>query len=278
MFGVSVAYWGLLSYVVFIFLMVYKPSLALPLAAGLVGAEFYFLWVMSSVIKIYCTLCLIQFCTVMILFALTAFWTWRNGDYFLPGRLWSTPVIALMVFSALVIPTRNRIEAEPLGTEGLVTYAGKLDSHVKVELFSDYQCGHCRHMEPEIDKLIANHPDILLIFRDVILPSHKLSPVAASYANAIAFTKGPGEYAKIRTEMYNRQAKLYDYLKNHLDKVEFTDELKKKLRAKVKADMARAKSLGIYQTPSMVIYRDNKIVQKISGYRKYEKFSRFLKP
>jgi thioredoxin-related protein len=46
----------------------------------------------------------------------------------------------------------------------------------------------------------------------------------------------------------------------------------------VEEDMRLAQSLGIYSTPSMVVYRGDKIVQIIQGYVRYEKFARFLKP
>jgi len=277
MFGVSVAYWGLLSYVVFLFTLFYRPVFILPLASALMGAELYFLWIMSSVIQVYCLFCLIQFAAVTVLFALAIAWSLRHGEYFLPGRLLSAPVVALVAFIALAAPVKMQSSEAPVGAGDLVTYRGPADSKIRFELYSDYQCGHCRNLEPEIDKLIANHPDVLLVFRDYVLRSNELSPVAASYANGVAFTKGSEEFVKTRTEMFHNQDRLYDYLKKRLDTVKFDDELKTKIREKVQADMKRAESLGIFATPSMVIYKDDQIVQVIKGFAPYDKFSRFLK-
>lgn len=275
--GVSVAYWGLLSYVAFIVCMIYIPKLTLPLAAALLGAELYFLWVMATVIHIYCLFCLIQFATVIILFALTVVWHMGRTEFVLPGRLWSAPIISIVVFAALVAPVHFSASTGQLSAGEFVTYTGDLDSNIRVELYSDYQCGYCKRLEPEIDKLIKNHPDVLLVFRDFVISSHQLSPVAVSYANGVAFTRGREQFVKTRSEMFENQDNLYEYLKKHLDSIEFTAELKDKVNSKVNEDMKMAESLGIYSTPSMVIYRGDKIAQVIRGLVKYEKFSRFLK-
>lgn len=275
--GVSVAYWGLLSYVVFIACMIYKPALTLPLAAAMLGAELYFLWIMATVIHIYCMFCLIQFGVVIVLFTLTVAWHWGGTQFALPGRLWSVPIVSIAVFTALVAPVYFSTSAGQLSTGEFITYEGDPNSSIRVELYSDYQCGYCNRLEPEIDKLIKNHPDILLVFRDFVIGSHKLSPVAVSYANGVAFTRGREEFVKTRREMFENQDNLYEYLKKRLDSIEFTDELKKKVNSKVDEDMKMAESLGIYSTPTMVIYRDDKVAQVVRGLVKYEKFSRFLK-
>jgi len=272
-FGVSVAYWGLLSYVAFIAFMLYKPSFTLPLVSAMLGAEIYFLWVMAAIIHIYCMFCLIQFAVVIVLFTLTLAWHMGRTE----GRLWSAPIVSILVFTALVAPVLFSASSGQLSAGEFVTYEGDLKSNIRVELYSDYQCSFCKRLEPEIDKLIKNHPDILLVFRDYVISSHKLSPVAVSYANGVAFTKGREEFLKTRAEIFKNQDHMYEYLEKHLDNIEFTDDLKNKVNSKVNADMKMAASLGIYSTPTMVIYRGNKMAQVIRGVVKYEKFSRFFK-
>ncbi len=276
-FGVSVAYWGLLAYVAFIASMIYMPPLTLPLVSAMLGAELYFMWIMSSVIGTYCTFCIIQFVTVVILFILTMIWYWRREDFLLPGRLYSVPVVALATLALLAVPVMMKSDPAPLLDDNLLTYEGDTNSNIRIELFSDYQCGHCRSFEPIIDQVVENHPDVLLIFRDYILRSTSLSPVAVSYANAIAYTKGREEFVKTRSEMFKKQDQLYDYLKKHLDEVEFTDELKSKIDSKVDKDLKRANALGVYSTPTMAIYRGDKLVQVFKGVTEYEKIARYLK-
>ena len=190
LFGISVAYWGLLTYFTYIYFLRYFPQLTLPFSAVLMGSEFYFLWIMVSVIQISCTFCLIQFATVALLFVLTVVWQARRGDYSLPGGLWVTPVIVLISFASFAAPVKLSASKTVLTTDNLVTYEGNVNARIKVEVFSDYQCGYCKKFEPEIDKIRKQNPDVLIIYRDFIIPSHQISPVAVSYANGIAMTRG----------------------------------------------------------------------------------------
>ncbi|MGK7345247.1 MAG: thioredoxin domain-containing protein [Candidatus Nitrospinota bacterium M3_3B_026] len=276
MFGVSVAYWGLLSYIVFGLLLAYFPAAVLPMAAALLGAEFYFLWVMAAVIHVYCLFCLIQFFTVVVLFVLTAAWSVKTEKFLLPGKLWPVPIIALVVFIGLALPVTLGGPSAPSGAGELVTYEGDPDADVRVEIFSDYECPHCRKMEAEVDKIRENHPNVLIVYRDYIIRGHKISPVAASYVNALAFTSGREEYLEARRKVFENQESLYGYLKPLLEEMEFTDDLKRKVTAKVNADMKRAEALGVYLTPTMAIYHGGKLAQIIRGYKPYEKIAAFL--
>lgn len=275
-FGVSVAYWGLVSYVAFIVALRYLSALVLPMAAFMLGAEFYFLWIMASIIKIYCLFCLIQFGAVVVLFIITVAWAWKRATLFPKGLFWATPLIVFVSFAVFAAPVKFFTKkAEPLKAE-MLTYEGDPKSILRVEVFSDYECGHCRKMEPEIEKLRAARPDILIVYRDYIIESHRISPVAVSYVNAIAMTKGREAFLAARKSLFQNQDRLYDFLQLALPSVEFTEELKDRISAKVAADRSVAVSLGIYQTPTMVIYRGTELVQRISGYTKSSEIERFL--
>lgn len=275
-FGVSVAYWGLLSYVAFVFALRRMPALILPMAAFMMGAEFYFLWIMASVIKIYCLFCLIQFATVTLLFVITVAWAWRRVGALPKELFWATPLIVFISFAMFAAPVKfSAKKIEPLITE-LVTYDGDPKSILRVEIFSDYECGHCKKMEPEIEKLKAARPDVLVVYRDYIIGSHKVSPVAVSYANAIAFTKGREAFLAAHKSLFENQDRLYAFLQLALPSVEFTEELKGKVSAKVAADRKIAEALGVYQTPTIAIYRGSELVQKISGHTASSEIERFL--
>lgn len=275
-FGVSVAYWGLLSYIVFIGLARYAEKLALPMASFLVGAELYFLWVMASVIQIYCAFCLVQFVNVLLLFALTLAWRLKSGDTFAAPSMWAAPVIILVSFAGFAAPVKFAARPVAVSTGEYLTYEGDKNSPVRVELFSDYQCGYCKKLEPEIDKMRKEHPGILIVYRDFIINSHQLSAVAVSYANGVALTSGPEVFLAARKALFDNQDKLYDHLKARLPDINFTDELKGRINAKVEADRKLAESLGVYQTPTMLIYHKGELAQKVSGYAPYDQFSRFL--
>jgi protein-disulfide isomerase/uncharacterized membrane protein len=276
-FGVSVAYWGLVSYVAFIVALRYLPTMVLPMASFMMGAEFYFLWIMASVIKIYCLFCLIQFATATILFITAVGWAWRRAGGSSKGAFWAAPLIVIVSFTAFAAPVKfSGKKAELIQTE-MLTYEGDPKSVLRVEIFSDYECGHCKKMEPEIEKLKAARPDILIVYRDYIIGSHKISPVAVSYANAIALTKGREAFLAARKSLFQNQDRLYDFLQLALPSVTFTEELKAMISAKVEADGSLASSLGVYQTPTVAIYRGSELVQKVSGHTSSSDIERFLK-
>lgn len=275
MFGVSVAYWGLLSYVAFLFLMTYARPWVVHYAAALVGAELYFYWVMAAVIETFCMFCLIQFVTVLVLFALGVAWQVKQRAA-PPYGWWPAPVIVGVVFAVLAGPVWLKSAPGAAGGGALVTYEGDPASRVRVEIFSDYQCGHCRKFEAQVEKIVQNHPEVLVVYRNYVIRSNPLSPVAASYANAIAFLEGPEAFVKTHRELFINQPTLYDYLKPRLEKITFTDELKRKIQEKVEADMKVAEAAGVYSTPTSVIYRDNAITQIVRGDTEYERFASFL--
>ncbi|MBI5814161.1 MAG: thioredoxin domain-containing protein [Nitrospinae bacterium] len=277
LFGVPVTYWGLLTYVTFVYILRYFPVFTLPMAAVLMGAEFYFLWVMAYIIQVFCMFCLVQFGTVAVLFALALVWSLRAGNLKFPGGIWAVPVIVLLSFGAFAAPVKLSAAKANLQADGLVTYEGNLKASLKVEIFSDYECGYCRKFEPEVEKLRKNHPEALIIYRDFIIPTHSVSPVAVSYANALAITRGPEVFLAARKAMFENQEKLYGYLKERLPDVNFTEDLKTKINAKVDADLKRAQSLGIYQTPSIAISKGDKLTQVVRGFAEYEKLAEFLK-
>lgn len=277
MFGLSVAYWGLLSYVVFLFLLYYSPMWTLPLASAVMGAELYFLWIMHSVLQTYCRFCLVQFVTATVLFILSLIYHRKYGKFSLPGKLWSAPVVVLAVFAALVLPVKMGSKAVSFDADNLVTYEGNLKSPLRVEVFFDYECGACKKFGEELVKLREQEKDILIVYRNFIIGSHQISPVAVSYAEGISFTEGREAYVKAHDELFDNQERLYDYLQKHLDKVKFTDELKEKINAKVNADLKRAKELEIFSTPTLVISRDGKVIQVVRGITPYETFAKFLK-
>jgi len=275
---ISVAYLGLLAYVFFIFFQVYGPRLAAPMAAAMMGAEIYFLWIMHSVLGIFCMFCVIQFVTVTILFLLTMAWEFRQSGHFLPGGMWSNILVVALAFIIPATPVMMKTSAQPVVDGDFVTYVGDPKSNIRVDIYSDYQCPYCKKIEPLVETIIQKNPDALLVFRDYIIPSHPLSPYAVSFTNGVAFTQGREAFVKLRREMFEHQEKLKDFLESRQEMVKFTPELRAKIEKKVEGDLKIAQSLDIYSTPTIVIYRGGKMAQIIKTPETYEKLAPFLKP
>jgi protein-disulfide isomerase len=62
-------------------------------------------------------------------------------------------------------------------------HLGPANAAITIVEFSDLQCPHCKDAQPAVDKLLAAHPDVRLVFQNFPLPSHNWAFKAASYAD-----------------------------------------------------------------------------------------------
>jgi thiol-disulfide isomerase/thioredoxin len=277
--SIPVAVLGMVAYAFFIFLQVYFPRMIPPLASAMMGAEFYFLWVMKAVLGIFCVFCVIQFVTVAILFLLAMAWGWRRSDHLLPGGAWANLAVLALAFVIPTAPVLLKKSAPMMAQGGGVTFAGNPDAKIRIDIFSDFQCPYCKKIEPVIDSVLQKNPRVQVVFRDYIIPSHQLSPFAVSFANGVALTQGREAFLKIRKEMFENQETLRAFLETRQDMVKFTPELRDKIEKKVAADLKIAESLNISGTPTLVIYRNGQMAQIIQAQDAvYEKIERFIKP
>lgn len=123
--------------------------------------------------------------------------------------------------------------------------------------FTDYRCGHCARMAPEIDKFIAAHDDVRVIQRELPILSES-SALAARFALAVYEMKGAEAYKKVHDALYQlasitpdalrSMAMLFDIDTDKLDEIMTSDETTQKLQANL--DLANA--LEVTGTPSMV--------------------------
>jgi len=75
---------------------------------------------------------------------------------------------------------------------------GNPDGKVTLVEFSDYACGYCRQSVPAVDGLIAEHPDVRVVVRELPILSEE-SGEAARWALAAA---EQGKYAPFHKAMY----------------------------------------------------------------------------
>jgi len=65
---------------------------------------------------------------------------------------------------------------------------GPADAPVTVVEFSDLQCPHCKEAQPTLDKLMAEKPDVRVVFQNFPLPMHDWAAKAAAYADCVGRT------------------------------------------------------------------------------------------
>jgi len=123
--------------------------------------------------------------------------------------------------------------------------------------FTDYRCGHCARMAPEIDKFIAAHDDVRVIQRELPILSES-SVLAARFALAVNEMKGSEAYKKVHDALYQLEsitpdalrsmAMLFDIDADELDEIMTSEDITQQLQANL--DLANA--LEVTGTPTMV--------------------------
>jgi protein-disulfide isomerase len=131
-------------------------------------------------------------------------------------------------------------------------------------VFSDYQCPACRQLYLEtLKKVIENYVltgKVQLIHRDLPLPIHQHSRLAAKYANAAAQLK---QLEKVSEALYSKQ--MLWSIDGNVDRVvaevltptqmKQVRELVQgsKLDAGIDSDVARGRMFSVRQTPTTII-------------------------
>jgi len=82
---------------------------------------------------------------------------------------------------------------------------GPSGAPVTIVEFSDLQCPHCKATQPTIDKLVAEDPNVRLVFQSFPLPTHDWAEKAAEYADCIGQTSGDA-FWKFIQGVYDAQA------------------------------------------------------------------------
>lgn len=124
--------------------------------------------------------------------------------------------------------------------------------------FFDYQCGHCREMAPEVEKLIAEDKNLHVVFKELPIFGG-MSKLAAETALA-AFKQSPEKYYAFHNALYTANGPLTKESimafakKAGLNMVELEKDAKAPaIDQQIKANFELAQSLKVMGTPTFVI-------------------------
>jgi thioredoxin-related protein len=239
--------------------------------AVLMGAEIYFLFLMASVLQVYCPLCLGQFTVVLAINILLFATVTPDKD---KEKFRATGILVIAAsFLVFFVPHKMTFKGVEKRVESITSW-GDSSSKYRMEVFSDYQCGHCKKFDVTIKDVIKNYPQVYIVFRDMILPRHNLAPMAISYAGSVAYYEGQEMYLKARFEIFENQKNLFNYIGPRFEAIRDDAEMKNAVKVKLNKDFELAKSLDIRSTPTTILVRDGRMVLKFSGNRAFAK----LKP
>jgi protein-disulfide isomerase len=167
-----------------------------------------------------------------------------------------------------------------------VQYQGSVMAPVKIEIYSDYSCPHCRVFhEDAVKPLIQDYVSknkVQLIHRDYLLGHFKFSHEAALYANAAAKIN---KFAVVSDALWDQQpswsqnGNVEGCVASVLTPAEMTKvkQLMKDpaIEAGIQADMEMAKKLPLTETPTVVITMPHQPPMKVGGIS-YDLLKRFI--
>jgi protein-disulfide isomerase len=145
-----------------------------------------------------------------------------------------------------------------------------------MEIFTDYECGHCKNFEPVVEKVIQNYPEVYIIFRDFIIAGHKLSPMATAYAGSVAYYQGRELYLKTRIELFEKQDHLFDLLKARLPMMKEDKVMEAAIDEKIRKDKDRADEIKVEGTPTSVLVKKGETFKIYRGNTPYEQVKQDL--
>jgi protein-disulfide isomerase len=154
---------------------------------------------------------------------------------------------------------------------------GSLKSPIRMEIFSDFQCPHCRTLYLEVIRQVlqeySSKDKVCVIYHEFPLPTHKYAREAARYSEA-ASRIGTPTLLQVFEALYKNQdqwsedGKLEATIANALPQESF-QKLKQIMQdpgvnQAIEKEIQLGNNSGIDSTPTMVIYYSGKH-QRVDG-------------
>lgn len=135
---------------------------------------------------------------------------------------------------------------------------GPANAPVTIVVWSDFECPHCKHVVPIVERLVEAHPgDVRLVHKFYPIPRHTVAKFAAKAAYA---AQRQGKYWEMERLLFENQDKLGEQtilefaqslgLKMDQVKADMEGEAAKQV---IERDMADAERLGLSGTPFVLI-------------------------
>ena len=180
----------------------------------------------------------------------------------------------ILLFTSLVI---FNIAAYALEETGGQKLGGALNAPIRMEIYSDFQCPHCRTLFMEVIRQVlqeySSKDQVCVIYHEFPLPTHKYSWEAARYSEAASRMGTPTllqvfEALFSNQDQWSEDGKLEAAIAKALPQETFQKLKKIRLDPSVNKAIEKEVQLGtkngIDSTPTMMIYYSGKH-QKVDG-------------
>lgn len=133
---------------------------------------------------------------------------------------------------------------------------GPADSKIVMVEFYDYACGYCRRLYPELNKILAQNPDVKVIYR----PLAFVSPYSEYAARAVLAAEEQGKFNELHTALFTVQKQLDEKLVDELaekagiDVEKMKEDMKSdKTNAAFSANNSLAEKIQINGVPTLIL-------------------------
>jgi len=150
-----------------------------------------------------------------------------------------------------------KTKREELENDPKSPYVGKKDADVTIVKFSDYNCGYCKRVVPDLITLLKEDKNLKLVLKDmpILGPQSVLNSKAALVANSL----DPSKWWKFHTSMMKSTPRNKDQIlaiakKVGFDTAKFEAEMNNPaIDAQLQKNLALGQSIGVSGTPAFVI-------------------------
>lgn len=159
-----------------------------------------------------------------------------------------------------------KTSTEALNNDPSSPFIGPKDAKLVLVEFYDYACHFCHQLYPELNKVVANNPDVKFVFK----PLAFVSPYS-DYAGRAAFAAAKqGKFSELHTAMFTVEGGLNEEViddlaaKAGLDMDQFKKDIQsEEASAAMNSNSGLASQLQINGVPTMVF--DGDFVQTLSA-------------
>ena len=134
-------------------------------------------------------------------------------------------------------------------------WKGAVNPDITMVYFTDFNCPYCKKLEPELDKLMAEFPQLKIIIK--MVPLQGKSAVEAVDLAQTVWLNEPAKYAKVKQTLMAVPRRLDSAtiakVAAMTDSTQWLDNTDSKVAGAVSANLQLMRKLGIGGTPSMII-------------------------
>jgi protein-disulfide isomerase len=213
----------------------------------------------------------------------------RSISNYQPGKAWNGLMFHQLRFSSFMTLLACIGSVPAFSADGGQLLGGSLNSPIKIEIFSDFQCPSCRDLYLGTIKQVlldySSKDKVCIIYHEFPLQAHAHARAAARFCEAASYLGGQN-LLKVYDALFNDQAqwtqdgnldavlvkalpqKEYQKLKDMLQDPAINLAVDKEILLGAKKD--------IRSTPTMFIYYAGKEQQKVEGAIPYTMMKQFI--